>query len=109
MLPTGSHLNLLLFILGGGTTFCISNSLWRIGLFFAQNVLSPVAGATEMLPYGVPIDSINIYIFPYKHFFDVKFLMENRPFFRSRFFILTDGMGWMGWTGQSTFCFLLIP
>ena len=35
-----------------------------------------MAGATVMLPYGVPFESLNIYIFPYKYFFDLKFSKE---------------------------------
>ena len=30
--------------------------------------------------------------------------MENRPFFRLRFFIMTDGMGWDGMVGPLFFC-----
>ena len=66
-----------------------------------------------MLPYGVPFESLSFLYSPPTHFFDFKFLMENRPFFRPRFFILTDGtdgmdgMGWdgMGWDGRATFFF----
>ena len=55
-----------------------------------------------MLPYGVPFESLSFLYSTPTHFFDFKFLMENRPFFRPRFFILTDGMdGWMdGWDGM---------
>ena len=60
--------------------------------FFALNFLSPVAGATEMLPYGVPFESLNIYIFPYKHFFDLKFSDEIGLFFRTQFFITHGGI-----------------
>ena len=58
--------------------------------------LSHVAGANEMLPYGVPFDSLSFLYLTPTHFFDLKFPIGNRPFFRPRFFILTDG--WMdGW------------
>ena len=54
-----------------------------------------------MLPDGVLFESLSFLYPPVTHFFDLKFLMENRPFFRPRFFILTDGWdGWMdGWIG----------
>ena len=53
-----------------------------------------------MLPDGVPFESLSFLYSPPTHFFDFKFLMENRPFFRPRFFILTDGMGWDGMDGR---------
>ena len=65
--------------------------------FFPQDFLSSVAGATEMLLDGVPFESLSFLYPPPTHFFDLKFLMENRPFFRPRFFILTDG--WDGMDG----------
>ena len=49
--------------------------------------LSPVAGANEMLPYGVPFDSLSFLYLTPTHFFDLKFPIGNRPFFRPRFFI----------------------
>ena len=111
--PMGSHLILFLFYILPHLIFLISNSLWSIGLFFARDFLSPVAGANVMLPDGVAFDSLSfLYVTP-PRFFDLKFLMEYRPFFRPRFFILTDGMdgmGWMGWDGmdglvRTCFCF----
>ena len=88
----------------------------KLAFFFARDFLSPVAGATETLPNGVPFESLSFLYPPPTHFFDFKFLMENRPFFRPRFFILTDGMdgwmdgwmdgmGWDGMDGRSTFFF----
>ena len=38
--------------------------LWFWTDFFPRNVLSPVAGANEMLPYGIPFDSLSFYILP---------------------------------------------
>ena len=72
----------------------------KSAFFFALNFFSPVAGATVMLPQGVPFESLIIYIYPNKHFFDLKFSNEIGRFFRPQFFILTDGMGWMGWDGM---------
>ena len=62
-----------------------------------------------MLPDGVPFESLSFLYSPPTHFFDFKFLMENRPFFRPRFFYFDgwdgmgrDGMEWngMGWDGM---------
>ena len=39
MLPTGSHLSLFLFYILPQLIFLTSNSLWRIGLFFARDFL----------------------------------------------------------------------
>ena len=103
MLPYGVPFESLIIYIGGWvTTFLISNSLWRIGLFFPQNSLSPVAGATEMLPYGVPFESLSFLYSTPTHFFDFKFLMENRPFFRLRFFITRC---WSYWNAPHGFPF----
>ena len=67
-----------------------------------------------MLPDGVPFESLSFLYPPPTHFFDLKFPMENRPFFCPRFFILTDGMGWdgmdgMGWDGWMVGPLFVLP
>ena len=59
--------------------------------FFARNFLSPVAGATVMLPQGVPFESLNIYIFLYKYFFNLKISYEIGLFLQQFLFSLVAG------------------
>ena len=93
-----------LILTDGMGWYGMDGSLFFSTFFLSEMFISRVAGAIVMLPYGVPFEPLNIYIFPNKHFFDLKFLKEIGLFFRSRFFILTDG--WTG--GRSTFFFGLI-
>ena len=62
----------------------------EIGLF-SPSIFYPVVGANEMLPYGVPFESLPFLYLPYKHFFDLKFFNEIGPFFLPAIFILTEG------------------
>ena len=56
-------------------------------VFFFWNFLSPVAGANEMLPYGVPFDSLSFLYLPSGHFFDFKITLLPWPFLTPQFFI----------------------
>ena len=77
----GSYLSLFLFYFSDRKSFLISKYYVKSAFLRPHIFLFPVAGATEMLPYGVPFESLSFLYSPPTHFFDFKFLMENRPFF----------------------------
>ena len=54
--------------------------------FYGKKVLFPGGGATEMLPYGVPFESLIFYILPYLHFLGFKLTGADRPFFSPSIF-----------------------
>ena len=85
----GSHLSLFLFYILPQLIFLTSNSLWRIGLFFACDFLSPVAGANVMLPCGVPFESLYFLYLTLSSNFGSQILKRNLHFFSPPIFILT--------------------
>ena len=67
----------------------------EIGIDFARDFLSPVAGANGILPYGVRFEFRYFQYLLISSFFVSQTLQMKSPFFFSPaiFYILTDGMG----------------
>ena len=89
-------------------TFLILNYYLKSAFLDSKNILSPVAGATEMLPYGVPFESLSFLYPPPNSFFLLQIPYGESAFFLPAIFYIDgwdgwdewDGMGWMGWGGM---------
>ena len=85
---------------GGEPLFAFQIPYGESAFFFAQNSLSPVAGATEMLPYGVPFDLSFFFISSPNSFFWLQIPYGESAFFSPAIFYID------GWDGRSTFFFI---